>query len=62
VNAERDRMDKEEFALVAASGTGPVADSDSYADEDEKQTVDRLIQQAMEQSDEQSERKLDPEY
>jgi CPA2 family monovalent cation:H+ antiporter-2 len=30
--------------------------------DDESQVVDRLIQQAMEQSDEKSERKTDPEY
>ena len=64
---QRDRMAEEEIALVAATGSGPVIDTvslddDSLAEMNDKAAVDRLIQQAMEQSDEKSERKPDPEY
>jgi len=64
---QRDRMAEEEIALVAATGPGPVIDEvsladDSLAEMNDKAAVDRLIQQAMEQSDEKSERKPDPEY
>ncbi|WP_213815928.1 cation:proton antiporter [Glaciihabitans sp. dw_435] len=73
---ERDRMQAEAIALVEAAendefpefdeadgsefGTVHGPDDDVLVHGDD--TVERLIQQAMEQSDEQSERKLDPEY
>ncbi|MCU1404807.1 MAG: cation:proton antiporter, partial [Glaciihabitans sp.] len=76
--AQLDRMKEEEFALVAAAGSdddddfvtvtsGVGGDGNDSGEEidgfaSDKATVDRLIQQAMEQSDEKSERKLDPEY
>jgi CPA2 family monovalent cation:H+ antiporter-2 len=89
---ERDRMNQEAIALVAAATSGTLPDDDNDAavsdsstadmeafvrthtgsnssseasadgDDSDPAVVDRLIQQAMEQSDQQDERKTDPEY
>ena len=53
--------DDDEIGSASRRGDADVRPTgDGYADEGE--VVDRLIQQAMEQSDEKSERKTDPEY
>ena len=70
-NEQREAMSEENFALVEAATTGlePVpfgeTEIDTIEPEDEPAVAtaaDRLIEQAMSQSDEQTERKRDPEY
>ena len=54
----------ENIALVEAAlaGRAPEPDDDDLFEDDEPQTIDPLIEQAMAQSDETLERKRDPEY
>ncbi|MCU1557679.1 MAG: cation:proton antiporter [Microbacteriaceae bacterium] len=54
----RDAMIEENIALVEAATVG----MDAGEPEEASTAADRLIEQAMEQSDEQTERKRDPEY
>ncbi len=68
---QRDAMSEENFALVEAATSGQEAvpfgetEVDTLEPEDTPEVAeaaDRLIEQAMSQSDEQTERKRDPEY
>ncbi|MES2169115.1 MAG: cation:proton antiporter [Actinomycetota bacterium] len=70
-DAQRDAMSEENIALVEAATSGqesvPYGDTevDTIEPEDTPEVAeaaDRLIEQAMSQSDEQTERKRDPEY
>ncbi|MET0807066.1 MAG: cation:proton antiporter [Lacisediminihabitans sp.] len=67
----RDAMNDEAIALVEAATAGQESDPNGDTDVDEvdveksddlADATDRLIEQAMSQSDEQTERKRDPEY
>jgi CPA2 family monovalent cation:H+ antiporter-2 len=68
---QRDAMSEENFALVEAATSGqeavPFGETEVDTVEPEEtpkiaEAADRLIEQAMSQSDEQTERKRDPEY
>ncbi len=70
-DAERDAMSEENFALVEAATSGqeavPFGDTEVDSIEPEAtpeiaDAADRLIEQAMSQSDQQTERTRDPEY
>jgi CPA2 family monovalent cation:H+ antiporter-2 len=70
-SAQRESMSEENFALVEAATSGldsvPYGETevDTVEPDDEPEVAtaaDRLIEQAMSQSDEQTERKRDPEY
>ena len=54
----------ENIALVEAAlaGQSPAADDNDLFEPDEPETIDPLVEQAMAQSDETTERKRDPEY